>query len=281
MTLKIKGLTILLAVLLFASAPIVAHSASAKSTPNPSVPQFTARFVNAFYTVTNTNPYTGAIETQLISNSSIEVAIKNQPWKNSDSQIYYNIRVKPHFAGNWTEIYPLRNLSSSYNNGVFTFAEYISFDTPMMPSSGSIGASFRVVATEYYGESGYDVQRYYSGDEGQQGEYFAFLHGIPYGSQLDFQVEALAGYNSTYWYVMHPLYPQFGGSDQPAIAFSAASGWSKSQTVIIGDNAGNQTPTPSVPEFPTIAIVPLLAASLVIALILRNKQFTKTSQSQR
>ena len=177
-----RVLVLVFILLLVASSSVLVESATAQSIPKPSTPQFTVKFVNASYTVTSTNQYTEQKETQLVSNNTIEVAVKNQPWKYSGNQIYYNIRVRPHFGGNWTEIYPLRNLTSSYIDGVFTFAEYISSETPKMLNSGSIVVSFPVIATEYYGESGYDVQRYYFGDEGQQGEYFAFLHGIPYAS---------------------------------------------------------------------------------------------------
>jgi hypothetical protein len=55
----------------------------------PSVPEFTVKFVNASYSVTTTNPYTGVNEIQQISNNSIEVKINNQPFDYSNIQIYY------------------------------------------------------------------------------------------------------------------------------------------------------------------------------------------------
>ena len=51
--------------------------------------------------------------------------------------------------------------------------------------------------------------------------------------QLDFQVNTLVGQNSTYWYVMHPLYPQYGGFNEQATAYDLQSGWSAAQTVTI------------------------------------------------
>jgi hypothetical protein len=271
-----KSLALMLLLLIALSSPslLVVNTASAQTISKPSVPQFSIKFMNASYTVTETNSYTGQKETQLVNNNTIEVAIDNQPWKYPDYKIYYNIRVKPHFAGNWTEIYPLRNLTSSYSNGVFTFADYISSDAPIMPKLGPIVVSFPVVPTEYYGESGYDVQRYYSGDEGQQGEYFAFLHGIPYGSQLDFQVEALVGHNSTYWYVQHPFFPQFGGFYEPAIAYDIQSDWSTTQTITIAASSASPTPTPTIPEYPvTIAITFLLVMTLAFTVIFWKKQY--------
>ncbi len=58
----------------------------AQSIPTPSMPQFTVKFVNASYSVTSTNSYTGENETQLISNNSIEVTIKNQPFDYSNQR---------------------------------------------------------------------------------------------------------------------------------------------------------------------------------------------------
>ena len=106
--------------------------ANAQTAPTPTILQFTAEFVNASYTVTTTNPYTGQSQTQLINNNSIQITIKNQPFDYSNNglhyQIYFNVRVKPHFsnADNWTEVYPLENLTSSQasENG-FSYAWYL------------------------------------------------------------------------------------------------------------------------------------------------------------
>jgi hypothetical protein len=239
--------------------------ATAQSIPKPSIPEFTVKFVNASYSVTTTNPYTGANETQQISNNSIKITINNQFFDNSNNQIYYNIRTKPHFAENWTEVYPIQNRTSSYNgDGTFSFALYIDDSSPKLNSSYTTIA-FPVVATEYYGESGYDIQRYYSGDIGQEGEYFAFLHGIPANAQIDFQVEALVGRNSTYWYVQHPLFPQYGGFNEPAIAYDSNSGWSNTQTIPIGEISASPTSTPTVPEFSLWTIPLLLTIMLALA----------------
>jgi hypothetical protein len=259
-----KILSLLIVLSLAISIVITAQTVSAQSAPKPAIPQFTVRYVNASQSVTNTNPYTGAKELQLIDNNSIEVTIDNQPWSYSNSQIYYNIRVRPHFASseNWTEIYPLRNLTSAFNNGEFSYAEYISSDTPLMPNSGHFMAYFPVVVTQYYGESGYDVQRYYSGDEGQEGEYFAFLHGIPYGSQLDFQVEALVGHEAQVFVNDHPLAPMVIGHYETAHAFDITSGWSNTQTTGIS----------SVPEFPSLpSLLFLMLASSIAIVIFRRR----------
>ncbi len=230
-----KSSSLLLVVILAVSSLIMVESAYAQSTPKPSVPEFTVKFVNASHSETTINSYTGVNETRLISNNTIEVTIINQAFGSSSSQIYYNIRVRPHFGdNNWTEIYSLRNLTSSYNgNNIFAFAMCINPDSPTKSNSSNIIVAFPVVATEYYGESGYDIQRYYSGDEGQSGRYFAFLHGIPDGAVIDFQVKALVGHAAQSWYIDHPFYPTIGGHYVPAIGYDSTSGWSDTQTITI------------------------------------------------
>ncbi len=96
--------------------------------------------------------------------------------------------------------------------------------------------------TELYQASGYDIQRYYSGTEGQTGMYSGFLYAVPDGAQLDFQVEALVGHTSQRWVIHHPLFPTYGGHFTPAVAYDGTSGWSNTQTITIGES---QTLTPS------------------------------------
>jgi hypothetical protein len=250
---------------------MIVEPAYSQSIPTPSVPLFTVKFVNASYSVTTTNPYTGQSETQLISNNSIEVTIKNQPLDYSNNglpcQIYFNIRVKPHFVNsdNWTEVYPLENLTSSQANanGVFSFAWYISPDSPVQSNSGYTSITFPVVPTIVYQASGYDIRKF----SGEEGGGSAFLSAVPSGGQLDFQVEALVGHNSTYWFIQHPLYPTIGGYSAPAVAYDSTSGWSNTKTVTIGETS--TSPSPTVPEFPMIVILPLLITMLFVAAILR------------
>lgn len=231
-------LVVVLTVLSLSLIAVMPEPASA-SIPKPSVPEFTLKFVNASYSVTNTNPYTGVNEIQLINNNSIEITIENQFFDYSnDYRIYFNVRAKPHFEGNWTEIYPIQNMTSSYDgDGAFSYALYINRDSPTQSSSSYTNITFPVVPTEVYQASGYDIRRYYSGTEGQEGTYFAFLYAIPAGGQVDFQVQALVGHNSTYWYIQHPLFPTYGGFFEPAIAFDTTSGWSNTQTVTLDSNS--------------------------------------------
>jgi hypothetical protein len=241
-----KSFALLLVLILTVPSPIAVKLARA-SIPKPSVPEFTVKFVNASYSVTTTNPYTGLSETKLTSNNSIEVTIKNQPIGYPNYQIYFNVRIKPHFEGDWREIYPIENRTSSYNgDGTFSFALYIFRDSPTQSSSSYTIITFPVVPTELYSATGYDIQRYYSGTEGQEGRYFAFLSAIPAGGQVDFQVEALIGHASSMWVIDHPLAPTIGGHFSPAVAYDTTSDWSSTQTLTIGTSSPDEE-NPTLP----------------------------------
>ena len=264
---------------------ITIYPANAQTIPVPSIPQFTIKFVNASYSITTTNAYTGQSETQEVSNNSIEITIKNQPFDYSNNgltyQLYFNIRAKPHFGENWTEVYPIENGTSKYNGGVnFSYAEYIEPDSPIQSSSEATSVTFYVVPTTFYGSTtfvGYQIQRYNSG--GIEGSPYneTFLNDVPNGAQLDFQVQALVGHNSTMWYNSNPFYAGIGGYI-PAVAYDSASGWSNTQTITIGEMASTSpTPTPTVPEFSWLVTVPLLLSVFSIAVILRHRKTNKLS----
>jgi len=255
-------------IILIASSLIMGKASSAAdSAPKPSIPEFTVRFVNASHPVTETNPYTGINETKLVSNDSIEVAIKNQPIDVSNGYVIcFNVQAKPHFEGNWTEIYPLENRTSTYNgDGTFSFAEYISHDSPAQSNSTYTIIAFPVVPTELYQASGYDVQRYYTEEGEAEGMFFAFLSAIPYDGQVDFQVEALVGHGAQVFVNDHPLAPYPIGHYGRANAFDIASGWSSSQTIRIGGATSEAIPPSSEPATNTWET---LQTQLIIGIII-------------
>jgi len=131
------------------------------------------------------------------------------------------------------------------------------------------------VSTEVYGASGYDVQRPYTA---QNALLPTFIEAIPSGAQLDFQIQALVGHNSTYWYIQHPLTPTVGGYSAPAVAYDSASGWSNTQTITIGEASESPAPSPSVPEVPISVIVPLLLSVFFIVLVVRFRKIANRSQ---
>ena len=243
-------------VMAFSSLNLIAvKPANAQSTPISSVPRFTVRFVNA----SNTHNYL------------IEISIKSQPfaYSNNDTlyQEYFNIRVKQHSAQIWTEIYPIINGTGSFNGkgptplgtGNFSYAEYISPDSPIQSNSG-VRANFYVIAVEFHLENntffeGYSIQKTYSvWGAGQIGNR-TFLDKIPIDGQLDFQVQALVGHNSTVWYNISSFWAGVG-TYVPAVAYDTEGNWSDTQTVTIP--ASSVSPSPTVPELSWLVIVPLL-----------------------
>jgi len=93
---------------------LIVRPASAQSTPKPSVPEFTLKYVDHSYDVPPTygiDPYTGkkvvTKEGHHVENKSIEVTIKNQPLSPNNeangffTHLYYNFRYKGHYANDW------------------------------------------------------------------------------------------------------------------------------------------------------------------------------------
>jgi hypothetical protein len=197
------------------------------STPKPSVPDFTVKLVNNWYdvpTTYSTDPYTGETVTHLgyrVDNITVELSIKNQPFDYSANgltyHLYYNIRTKPHFVEDWTELYPLADGPNSpydWDNESWSYSTYVSAP----PESNS---DFTILSLPA---------------------------GYPSTAQVDFQVEAIVGHASQVWVIQHPLAPEYGGYYEPAIAYDTTSGWSNTQTLTIGEG---QTPTPSPATTPT------------------------------
>jgi hypothetical protein len=178
----------------------------------PSVPDFTVKLVSHPYnvaTVTSVDPYTGAVKTYpgyVEENKSIEVTIKNQPFGSYQmpdgnwSRLYYNLRFKGHYyTGDWTYY-------------------------PLSPESGYINASnsdFTVISLPKY-LSPYDLSP----------------ASYPVGSEFDFQVQALTGYDEAKYAEGADYHIIFVGYNFTG----ATSDWSITQTLTIGEN---QTPTPS------------------------------------
>ena len=211
-----KRFALLLILILTASSLIVVKPTHS-SIPKPSVPEFTLKFVDSSYNVTTTDPYTGVDVTQQFDNNTIEIMIKNQPFTYSKNgltyHLYYNVRTKPHFVGDWTERYPVVERTNSpydWENESWSYSKYLSDNSP--PQSNS----------------DYTVISYALGDNA----YYLF-RDLPSNAQIDFQVEAIVGHDSQRWVIEHPLAPRYGGYYEPAIAYDTTSGWSNTQTLII------------------------------------------------
>ncbi len=226
------ALTGLALIAFLAVLPFTAYAQT--STPKPAVPDFTLKLINSTYSVVD--PYTGVSQQKY--NSSIEVSIKNQQFTYSDYQLYYNIRTKPRFGGEWTEIYPiLTRATAPYNNDTKSFptAKFLTdeFRTPLKASN----SDYTVISLALNGENAY----------------YAF-DGLFSNAQIDFQVTAMVGHNAQAWYVQHPLYPEYGGYYEPAVAYDTDSGWSSTKTLNLQDNT--TTSTPQATPTPTATITP-------------------------
>jgi hypothetical protein len=283
-----KTYTLLLTIIIIASSLLTIQSANAQTIPKPSVPDFSLKFINTSYSVID--PYTGI--SQQIDNSTIEVKIQNQPITYSNNNVtyhlYYNIRTRPHFEGGWTERYPVIDRANSpYNadNKSWSSSKYLTdeFHSPLL---SELNSDYTVVSYSLNGDNA-----------------FYQFSGLPSNAQIDFEVEAIVGHDSRAWYVQHPLYPEYGGFYEPAIAYDTDSGWSNTQTITIPEGtisistspAPKQTPTitqhptintgaepPQTTPFPTetVLIVALLAMVVVLASLLlyqRNRKRTETS----
>ena len=207
----------LIAVLVLSSL-VMAGCVFAESLPKPSIPEFTVEFFDNSYDVPpayEIDPYTGenvTVDGYYVENKTIQLTIKNQPFvsyydENIGRKIFlhYDVRVKGYEKENWTRLYFLEELG------------YLSENVP------------------FQSDSDYTVLSYHSYESGS-GDTFVMggkMLEFPLGSEVDFQVAALVGYIHRSQITMY-IYVFEGES----------SGWSNTQTLIIGENQ-NPTPLPS------------------------------------
>ncbi len=205
---------------------------TAQSVPKPLVPSFTVKYVPSTYSVTETDPYTDETTTTQHPNSTIQVTIKNQSAPDSSHSVYYNIRVRPHFEGDWAELYPLEKLAAKpydWDTETWTSAMYLytqdvplALQTPTQSSGGYTTITLPLDENPPYP-----------------------LRDLPENAKVDFQVEAIIGHDAQYWLTQHALYPEYGGMWSDAVAYDSDSGWSSTQTIALGEASVNPTPDSS------------------------------------
>jgi hypothetical protein len=245
-----KVSTTILTIIIVTSSLLLIPLANAQSIPKPSVPEFTAKYVDKSYTVpaiTTIDPYNGQNVTNpsyYVKNRTLEIAIKNQPftpyidsstgaqWKIS---LMYQIRTKGHFAQNWTNLYFVEDGFLPASNSDYTTVSY------------------------------------------SLGEDLGWGRLLQANDQVDFQVEAMIGYvhrtiGFMSWY--------FTGE---------SSDWSPTQTITIPTSSISPTPnptsspiptqtanpSPTVPELSWLVIIPLMISILSIAVVLRHRKTAK------
>jgi hypothetical protein len=199
------------------------------------------------------DPYTGEPVTREghhVTSRFIVVTIENQPFTSfvSDGwthQLYYNIRIKGHYSQSWSLLY---------------------YD----PSDGYIKKS----------DSQHTTASYLLGETSDT-TLGKVTQKFPYGSQIDFQVQAMTGYCHRIQVTTETT------ASFPWIFTGETSGWSETQTLTITDPASTTQETPEQPDtepepqqpnqFVTILsealIVIAVAASLGLAIyLIKRKQ---------
>jgi len=170
-----------------------------------------------------------------VENKTVEFSIKNQAF--TPYTIAYNSS-DPYNTGQTVSLmYNIRMKESSENNWT-TYITHLSDGYLQQSDSNPTIASYQLDPL--------------------------FPLGIPYGSQIDFQVQALIGYVHRY-----PILNSwtFNGTE---------SDWSPTQTLTIPASSVSPSPTPTVPELSWLTILPLSVSFLFVA-VMFNVKHRKTA----
>ncbi len=242
---------------------LIVNPAGAQTIPVPAIPQFTVKFIPAFINTTITDPYTGANTATTQNLSTIELTITNQQYTYSNGStfnIYYDIRVKGHFENSWNELYPTTELLPAWEN-YYTPNNYQSYEVPYIWAQGMVDSlQFLPQSNSAYTNVSLPADKY------------------PSNGQVDIQVEAMLGVNSTYYLPSNAYAYGVGGNTYPATAYVTSSSWSNTQTINLADGSisistsPNSTPTPTIPELSWLVIVTLFLSFFSVALVFRHQK---------
>jgi hypothetical protein len=249
---KSLAFTLVLAIAISSLTLLTIKPVNAQPISKPSVPDFTVQYFDNVVNVaptTSTNPYTGQNVTEgkvSYHNATIVFTIKNQPftpYTNSNGSfigLYYNFRYKGHYEDKWT-YFPFTpyGITSTPWNGMLV----ASGSLPYFPQSVTANTTFTLGIGTFVGPD------------------------IPYGGQLDFGVQAQIGYIAV----------AGGGSPSLGTYYNftgESSDWSITRTITIPATA-NSTPTPTVPEFPWLTTLLLLAVVAISLLVAVRQQAKK------
>jgi hypothetical protein len=171
----------------------------------------------------------------------IKIIIVNQPFtpysvNDNICKLYYTIRWKEHSDNYWTYL--------------------MNTNTTIFEASTS---SVTIVLCALVSKNKADIQ----------------IRSITAGDQVDFKVEAKAGY---YYYEPTPLFSYFHGqlqvdlnnSEMHRSFFSANSGYSSTQTIAVPATTLSPNPSPTVPEFPIIALLALVVIPITFLIVKRK-----------
>lgn len=206
--------------------------ARAQSIPTPSVPEFSLKFVDNSYDV----PPTATSTTDLYNGKTTTTTIPGYHVENLTIEVTIKNQPFPStLNGNTSNLY--YNVRIKGHFGEDWTEQYHSYST-----SGTLPPQ---------SSSEYTV--------------LSFPASYRFGDEVDFQVQAILGYQLMGWLPDHILVPNYSFVHE-------SSDWSPTQTFTMPDTSASTsnspTPTPTVPEFPPLAILPLLIVLLSIVVML-------------
>ena len=234
---SLKPITLLLIIGLLATSIIMVQSSSASSTPKPSAPEFTLQYVDYSYDVapktsTVTDPFTGKPVTTTINGYHVD-----------NRTIILKIKNQPIPTAD--EATPL---------GLYY---YVRFKGHYENNENSWKYLPKELKYGYGPASNYAEEVWYYTLTNLASEYHLYFSE---DSEIDFQVQALFGNQTLFTMGLGGHYSFTGESGE----------WSNTQTVTIG-NPTSAAPTPSIPEFPVAAILPLFLI-ILLAMLLQSKK---------
>ena len=215
---------------------LMVKPANAQSIPYPSEPQFSAKFVDSPYSLPATqgiNPWTGQKITYP-SNYVFNSSIELTIINQPfTSNVFNNLYYNVRMKGHY-EV----NWTDSYLTPNIQCTSNSQFTVLVYPILQCSNATLVYPIEQKYSNP---PNAYANGDQ---------IIQFPVGSKVDFQVQAMIGY-------LHPVYDTENFTGE-------ISDWSQTQTVTIGQSS-------TVPEFPTLTILPLFSVILFSIVFMRKK----------
>jgi hypothetical protein len=220
---------------------LMVKPAFAKAIPTPVIPEFTVEPVGPSFEIPPTYSFNSSSgffyvnEGYHFEYSTVEVIIKNQAFTNQTNidHLLYNVRLKPHN-------YPDSYWQDLFNPNLYGF--------PIQTNS-----NFTIIPIAAEGATELQYQ-------------------IAAGATTDVQVKAMIGHiergfngNATNQIEMYPY-----------VFVGQTSDWSNTHTVTLPQKvpitASSPTPTPTVPEFPVLAILPFFVSVFFVAVYFKHRR---------
>ncbi|MCW3998872.1 MAG: hypothetical protein NWE93_01375 [Candidatus Bathyarchaeota archaeon] len=208
-------------------------------------PEFTLELVDHSYDVppttkSTTDPYTNKTTVTTVPGYHVDNKTIDATIKNNGAS-FYNFRYKPTYGNDRWSYYPFNE-----------FGNYI-----IIPSAIDLSNIINASTTDYTVVS------------------LTFLpKNIPEEGQIDIQIQGLLGY-----FEKNPS--GMRGAGFPTYDFKFVgerSDWSPTQTFKMPATSDSPSPTPTVPEFSWLVIVPLLLSILLVTLIVRYRKTANLSK---